>query len=125
VRVASVALQVEADLRVSTDEGVVRILGERDRLVVSLGSLGVARALWRHRPNADLGRWTVRYFDAALRWAGIGVDIVLEDSVVGRLGWRARPSLLGRAAGIPELELRFFPLLGAVVKAVTGRSDRP
>ncbi|MBI4537242.1 MAG: hypothetical protein HY712_04720 [candidate division NC10 bacterium] len=117
-------LHVEADLRISTDGLQFRLLGQGDRLVVLLDSLGAARTLWRHRPDGDLERRTVQNVDAVLRWARIGLDIALRGFVVARLGWGALPSRLGRAAGIPELELRFFPLLLAVVKAVAGPSDR-
>ncbi len=119
------ALFVEGDLSVRTGGQALRLLGQGNRLVAHLDGLGVAGALWHSCGATGKRCRAVQRLDMALRWAELRLDIRPGDHLVARLGTDARPSLFGRTAGIPGLEVRFFALLGALVGTIAGRRHPP
>ena len=90
-------LDVTADLQIDVDGEPVHVRGRGDTLVVELPSLRAGRRLLAAEPASRAG---LARADAALRDAGLALDVHLRGVRFGRLG---RGSRLGGLARLTKL----------------------
>lgn len=95
----------------------MRVRGNGSRLEVDVPNLRTALLIKRQFES------TLNRIDSLLRASGLALDLRLQSSEIGRLGYGAEPTFMGRLAGCSNMELRMFPLLWAVSKSFFGSNE--
>ena len=111
------AFVIAGDVEVATPHGVAHLRGGPEGAVLELPDGEAGEQALRGFLEAIGGREGIRRSDDVLRRMGIGLQLVRTGDVVAQLGAGAEGSLLGRAAGLGEAEVR----LGALLRLLTGR----
>jgi hypothetical protein len=111
------AFVIAGDVEVATPHGVAHLRGGPEGAVFELPDGEAGEQALRGFLEAIGGREGVRQSDDVLRRMGIGLQLVHTGRVLAQLGAGAEGSLLGRAAGLGDAEVR----LGALLRLLTGR----
>lgn len=116
---AAHALDVDGTLVVETPGGDVTVSASGARLTLSSTSLRALLGLSSIPLSADRPRrrFALRGLGRALRFADLTLDIVWRGRAIASVGASARPGLLARLVGLPDLQ--FVPL-----RAVDPRGSR-
>lgn len=110
---------LEITLAGSTIDGSkISLRGNGSRLEVDLPDLRTALLIKRHFESM------LNTIDAVLRSTGLVLSLRLQSAELGRLGYGAEPTFMGRLAGCSGLELRIFPFLWAVSRSFFGSNHR-
>jgi hypothetical protein len=111
------AFVIAGDVEVATPHGVAHLRGGPEGAVLELPDGEAGEQALRGFLDMIGGREGVSRSDDVLRRMGVGLQLVHTGQVVARLGAGAEGSVLGRAAGLGEAEVR----LGALLRLLTGR----
>ena len=114
-------LEVVGQVMVEMGGGSARIEALGDRIVVELPSLGAGLSSIRGLSSGRGRGESIRKVDAALRGAGLSLEVAVGGRTVGRLGEGSRPGLASKLLGLGPFEL----LLGGVLASFGGRGHRP
>ncbi|MDX1547632.1 MAG: hypothetical protein R3247_11625 [Rhodothermales bacterium] len=116
------ALDVHADLVVEIDGVPVRIEGQGDAVVVDVPGVRTGRRLMAVAlPGGDHAAWLARA-DAALRDAGLRLDVRVAGVRLGRLGRGAQPGSMRRLLALHQAAQRSSASVPARVRRSPGRS---
>jgi hypothetical protein len=110
------AFVIAGDVEITTPHGVAHLRGGPEGAVLELPEGQAGEQALRGFFEAIGGREGVRRSDDVLRRMGLGVQLVQTGRTLAQLGAGAEGSLLGRAAGLGEAEVR----LGALLRMLTG-----
>ena len=110
-------LEVTARLEITLAGSTISLRGNGSRLEVDVPNLRTALLIKRQFES------TLDRIDALLRGSGLVLDLRLQNAEIGRLGYGAEPTFMGRLAGSSSMELRMFPLLWAVSKSFFSSND--
>ena len=110
-------LEVTAQLEITLKDSTIWLRGNGSRLEVDVPNIRTALVIKRQFES------TFDRIDALLRASGLVLDLRLQSAEIGRLGYGAEPTFMGRLAGCSNMELRMFPLLWAVSKSFFSSND--